>query len=118
MSTPLQIITLRAPAFALEANITGLISEATKEVGSEYCSDLKNKAIALLTMHWIALSKKDATGNTTGSITSEKEGQLSRTYGGMSNSSGIDPYLALTSWGIELYNLQRKCFVLPRNRFV
>lgn len=120
MSTPLEIITIRALAFALESNVNDLIIEAEKEVSeSEYnTTDLRNKAIALIVMHWIALDKRDPTGGTAGAIKSEKEGDLSRSFGTTSDNGGIDSYYSQTSWGLEFLRLQAQCFVKPINRFV
>lgn len=88
------------------------------EVGTEYCTDdLRNKAIALLTMHWLTLPT-DGSGNhsQSGSILSEKEGDLSRRYGFSSKTSFSDPFLSLTSYGIALMALNKGCFFKPRTR--
>ncbi len=119
MSTPLEIITIRAPAFALESNINDLIIEAELEVSTtEYnTSPLRNKAVALIVMHWIALNKRDSTGGTAGAIKSEKEGDLSRSFGTTDNGD-TDPYYGQTTWGMEFLRFQAQCFIKPRNRFV
>lgn len=119
MSTPLEIITIRAPTFALESNINDLIAEAELEVSeSEYnTANLRNKAIALIVMHWVALNKRDSTGGTAGVIKSEKEGDLSRSFS-VNNSDDIDSYYSQTTWGLEFLRLQQQCFFKPRNRFV
>ncbi|GAH17973.1 unnamed protein product [marine sediment metagenome] len=120
MSTPLEIITIRAPAFALESNINDLITEAELEVSTtEYnTSPLRNKAVALIVMHWIALNKRDSTGGTAGAIKSEKEGDLSRSFGATGNNEDMDPYYGQTTWGLEFLRLQVQCFIKPTNRMV
>ncbi|MCK5609864.1 DUF4054 domain-containing protein [Candidatus Pacearchaeota archaeon] len=120
MSTPLEIITLRGPAsFAADPGINDLITEATLEVSTiEYNTEaLKNKAIALIVMHWLALKARDETGGAAGMIKSEKEGDLSRSYGNAGNGD-LDSYYSQTSWGLEFLRLQNQCIFSPRNRFV
>ena len=118
MSTPLQIITLRAPDFATEPNIDDLIAQAGLEVSDTCFGDLKNKAIALIVMHWIALSKRDPGGTgVSGSIKSEKEGDLARSYGSSSNTE-VDPYYGQTTWGLEYLRLLSQSIIGPRNRFI
>ena len=117
MSTPLQIITLRAPDFATEPNIDDLTAQAGLEVSDTCFGDLKNKAIALIVMHWIALSKRDPEGTTTGSIKSEKEGDLARSYGSSGSTTG-DPYYSQTAWGLEYLRLLSQSIIGPRNRFI
>ena len=116
MSTPLQIITIRAPAFASEPNINDLIAQAELEVG-QCQGDLRNKAVALIVMHWIALSKRDPTGNSSGTIKSEKEGDLARSYGSVSTKE-TDNYYGQTTWGLEYLRLLDSTMILPRNRMV
>lgn len=120
MPTPIEYITIRAPDFATDPNINDLISQAELETGENYCSDdMRNKAIALLVMHWQALAERDS-GNigVSGAITSEKEGDLARSYGGSRRSNDRNGDLAQTRWGLELLRLQQSCFFLPRNRYV
>lgn len=122
MPTPLEYMQLRAPAFAALPEIATWLDYAEQETGDSYCSDdpHRNKAIFLLAAHQIALNQRNEDGGgsaPSGSIKSEKEGDLARSYGVESNDSNqIDPYLAQTSWGVELWNLQRSCFFLPRTR--
>lgn len=112
----------RAPtSYLSESSLAELKTQAEVEVGENYCStDIHNKVVALLVCHWIALSKRgDGTnqGGVGGTLVSEKEGQLARTFG---NAYSItdEAYLSQTSWGLEIIHLQKSCFVMPRNRFV
>ena len=126
MPTAKEYMTLRAPTFASLANIDDWIAQAEIEVSeSNYCdTNMRNKAIFLLTAHWLALNERnngDGSGiGVAGPVKSEKEGDLARSYG-MAGETGskyeIDPYLAQTSWGVELHNLQLSCFMLPRTRY-
>lgn len=114
--TPLQIITIRAPSFASEPNVNDLIDEATKEVSDCLC-DLKNKGVALIVMHWLALSKRDPSGTSSGTIKSEKEGDLARSYA-VSNNENVDSYYGQTTWGLEYLRLLNGKIMLPRNRMI
>lgn len=118
MPTPIQYIEVRAPSYAAEPDINDFIEQAELEVGNYYCGneDFRNKAVALLTCHWKALYKRSEDGTATGSLVSEKEGDLSRKYSDVSGDIN-DEYLAQTAWGLELIALQKQTMVLPRNRF-
>ena len=123
MPTPLEYMQIRASAFAALSNIQEYIDLAELEIGDEFCDDnMKNKAVFLLSAHWLALEERNNGGSgiaAPGTISSEKEGQLSRSYGAISSAEqNIDAYLSQTLWGIELYNLQKSCIMLPRHRFI
>lgn len=112
----------RAPAdYLTEPKLAEMKTQAELEVGDNYCSeDIHNKVVALLVCHWIALSKRgDGTnqGGAGGTLISEKEGQLARSFGNAYSITN-EAYLSQTSWGLEIIGLQKSCFVMPRNRFV
>jgi len=120
MPTPLEYVQARAPAFALKANITTLLSQAELETGDNYCGseDMHNKAVALLTCHWLAMAERDLSGTgPSGTITSEKEGDLARSFGNMLGENN-NSFLSQTSWGCELIQLQNSTMILPTNRFI
>lgn len=97
-----------------------LIDQAKCEL-AEFCNEaLTNKAVALLVMHWLTLAANGSQGSgSTGTVKSLKEGDLSISYGSFSsNTSGVDPYLALTPYGLELYSLIRGCTFTFLNRCV
>jgi hypothetical protein len=109
-------IQARAPQFYILTNINALIELSDKKTGEYDDEDTRNEAVALLVCHWCAKYSISSIGGVTGGIVSEKEGELSRSYG----KSNIDLYnndLSLTSWGLELYQLQRSNS-LPSNRMV
>lgn len=108
----LDIITLRAPDFAADPNIDDFIAEAEKETGTVY-GDLRDKAVALLVMHWLEMRDR---GGTSGMIKSEREGDLSRSYG--LSGQTTDDYLSQTAWGLELLDLRRATIFRYGNRFV
>jgi hypothetical protein len=95
--------------------INDLIIQASDETGNSYGKH-RNKAIALLVMHWLTL--EDNSSNTTGAvgqIVGQQEYGLSitRAFSSSSNSSqgGMfdDAYLKQTQYGLELISLKRKC---------
>lgn len=121
MSSPLSIITVRAPEYLTEPNLIDLINEAENEVGNEYpTSALRNKAVALTVMHWIAIHRRSGSSGTSvsGAITSEKEGDLARSYGSVSSSGSGDSDLSQTAWGLELMRLNNGTLLGPRTRFI
>jgi hypothetical protein len=95
-----------------------MITMAGEQIGNGY-GDLRNNAIALLVCHWMALSNRDG-GNTgvAGNIKSEKEGDLSRSYGVNSPDSDRTGYLSQTSWGLELLRIRRKTIIKPITRMI
>jgi hypothetical protein len=118
--TPLEIIQARAPLFASEPNVSSLIALATTQTGDFGSPDATNTAIALLVCHWYALDKRDAgTGSgIAGSITSESEGELSRSYGSTVGAGARNAALEQTRWGLELLDLRKSAFFLPRTRMM
>ena len=104
----------------LDPTIVALITQAECEL-AQFCNDtLSNKAVALLVMHWATLAANGSQGSgSTGTVKSLKEGDLSISYGSFSsNNQGIDPFLALTPYGLELWSLIRGCTFTLLNRCV
>jgi len=112
--TPIQILLARAPCYQESARITSLIEIAETEIGADAYGDLRPNAVALLTLHWLALSErgKSAAG---GAITAESEGDLSRSYASPDSGSGSSS-LSSTVWGQELEALGKKTTVAFINR--
>lgn len=104
-------------SFDVEAQTTiDMVALMELEIGTEYV--LRNKAVALISMHWLSLPV-DSSGNhsQSGTIISEKEGGLSREYGfNGKNVSFSDSFLSLTSYGIALMSLNKGSFFKPRTR--
>jgi len=113
-----EYITARAPGYLTYTALSELIAQATLETGDVYCgSDLRNKAIMLLTCHWIALDKRDGAGiGIAGNLSSEREGDLARSYGMQGVSKASDRDLGQTRWGLELLRLRRSCILSARTR--
>lgn len=114
--TALSFILQRAPHFAAVADLDALISIASGQISQNAYKSLYPNAVGLLVCHWLALRKRDESEGhigTSGQISSQKTGDLARSYSGGFFSgtvqSSLDPYLAQTSWGVELANLQQSC---------
>lgn len=103
--TPLQIVEARAPQFEGEPRIESLLTLAEAQTGADWRT-ARNMAVALLVLHWLALEERGAAASP-GAITSESEGQVSRSYG----STGQTGALSQTSWGQELTQLRRQTFM-------
>lgn len=113
--TPKEYIQLRAPGYYSKVNLDAMIILADKKTGEYDTQELRDEAIALLVCHWYAKQDISSNGTVVGTITSESEGEISRSYGGIIQNTIDNTDLASTSWGIELYNLQR-LNVFPYNR--
>ena len=108
---PQEIVEARAPEYEGQPRIADLLALAEEETGSAYGTS-RNKAVALLVLHWLTKEKR---GGASGAITSESEGQLSRSYGSASDAGGD---YSTTSYGAELLNLRRGSFISARNRMM
>jgi len=116
--TVAEIIVARCLTVVINARVNSLITLATEQTGSVF-GTRTNDAIALLVLHWLALDARNGggVGGAGGAITSETEGQLSRSYGGgMINNN--DNELASTSWGLELLRLRNTMIMTARNRTI
>lgn len=126
ITTSAQIIAVKSPGFALDPRLTDFIGLAELQLSKTMFGDKGEYAIALLVLHWLALDALGGGSATTsgsgvaGSIESEKEGELSRSYsipsGG--NQGQASTYYNQTIFGQELYQLIRGCFILPMNRCI
>ncbi len=111
-------IATRAPTYAADARIAPMTTQAELETGQVYTGDLRNKAIALLILHWMFLDDRD--GGLTGiggTVKREKEGQLEKEYMIDFSLTVRYPDLSQTRWGLELVRLRRSSIMMPRNRF-
>jgi len=101
-----------------DQSVIDLITLMEKEIGTEYpTTDLRNKAVALLTMHWLSLTKNSSGNyNQVGSVQQEKEGDLSRKYGFHGKVDFSDSFLSQTPYGIALMSLNKSCFFKPKTR--
>ena len=109
-----EIITARNPDIVIDSRVTNLILLATVQTGNVY-GDQKNDAIALLVLHWLALEARGAAA-ASGALKSEKEGDLSRSYG--IDGAKTSVFLDSTYWGQQLKNLRDSLIMSARNRTV
>lgn len=121
IDTAQAIIESRAPQYIGDARLTDFIALAT-QLTAECYGDQLPYAIALRALHMLAMADRGSSvTGAAGTIASEKEGQLARSYGG-SSSKSIDenkyPDLSQTSWGRELIALQNMSFILYRDRTI
>lgn len=102
-----------APEFAslAEADRQAVIDLAALSVGSIF-GDKQDLATAYLAAHMLTMSQR--TGGAAGPLKSEKEGDLSRSYGGRESN---DPYDA-TGYGQEFKRIQKQVVFSARTRTV
>jgi hypothetical protein len=121
VTTPQEIVVLRVPAYDGDVRLPDYETLAEKQTG-EVFGDCRNLAIALLMLHYMTLddSRGGAAGGgvVTGSVKAEKEGDLSRQYGGVSATAQSNPDLSQTMYGLELIELRKRMILNPTNRMV
>jgi hypothetical protein len=118
-----EIIALRAPQYSASSRLDGLITLSTQLTGGGYGDNL-TLAIALRVMH--VLTKEKMAGGTdintgtqnAGTITSETEGQLSRSYAQSQLTTDKFGDLSSTTFGLELIDLAKSSFMGYRNRMI
>lgn len=95
--------------------IADLIEQASAETGDSY-GQYRNKAIALLVLHWLVLEDNGSNSSgAVGAITEQSEYGLTirRAFSSTANSSsgGLfdSEYYKQTQYGLELIQLKRKC---------
>lgn len=106
-----EIITLRSAVVAAKSDLATMIEYAEEQLEECAYGDKYNNAVALLVLHLYAVNDRTGSG---GPITSEKEGQLSRSFGAAASSSAWGD----TSWGRELQTLSSSLNFGPRNRMM
>ena len=117
MPTVQSYIDTRAPTYSADARLPEMLIQATAETGDVF-GVLKNKAIALLMMHWLFLDDRDS-GNQGigGTVKREKEGMLEKEYMIDFSLTVRYPDLSQSKWGLELIRLRRAKIITARNRF-
>jgi len=106
-----EIITLRSAAVAAKTDLALMIELAETRLSEDTFGDNYEEAVALLVLHYYAINDRGGAG---GQVTSESEGQLSRSFGVAASKS----LWASTSWGQELIQLTSSLHLLPRNRMM
>ncbi len=106
-----QIITVRSAVVAAKGDLTTMIEYAEEQLDEDCYGEKYNNAVALLVLHLYALNDRGGSG---GPVTSEKEGQLSRSFAATASAASYGD----TSWGRELQTLSRSINFGPRNRMM
>ncbi len=127
IQTASQIIAVRAPQWSGDPREADLIELAKLYNAEQPYGTHWQLALALQVLHWYALDER-AGGNpgsgggtsggsgVAGSVKSEKEGDLARSYGMSESVSKGDADLSQTSYGLELLRLRGALFFKPRTR--
>ena len=111
--TSRQFIEARDPALS---TLAGNRLDTLISMGETYFPDpsaLGDKfvqCVALLVLHWLTLESVGGTlgaGAVAGPISSEREGDIARSYGSSTSAGGLFPFLDSTSYGKELDGLIR-----------
>lgn len=88
------------------------VGVAVSRVNSTVWGDCAEYAQALLMAHMLASSGSGASdGGSSGAVTSESVGDLSRSYGSVDVKSDGDKMLAQTKYGREFLALRAECVV-------
>lgn len=112
--TAKEIILMREPATPDNVRMDSLIDYAGERYSAKYLGKQHENATALLVLHMLTIEKSGLTG-TSGTITAEREGELSRSYGGTGTADNSG-YLGQTSYSAELANLLKTIPKTPLNR--
>ena len=107
--TALEYFRLLAPEFAGVDDVTvGSWITMAGNVIDVSCLDTERAAMAtaLYAAHMLALSQRGG-AFTSGSVTMEKEGDLSRSYGKV---NGGDTWLGQTSYGLQYMDMTAGCY--------
>lgn len=95
------VITVRAPLYATNVNVTALSQTALTFIGPPFRGQ-QAYAAAMLVCHWLTLIASGAAyGGASGPLTMAKEGQLEKQFSDRL-AGGWQANLAATSWGMEL----------------
>ena len=125
VTTPQGIVILRVPTYSGDPRLDDMETLAAAQTGTVFGSN-RNLAIALLMLHTMSLDDSrgggaSGGGAVTGSVKSEKEGDLSRAYSASSGSGSAaskHPDLSQTIYGLELIALRNANILNPRNRML
>lgn len=110
--TPLEYFRLLAPEFASVNDVTvGTWLTVAGNIADTVCleAEVANMALALYAAHmlWITTYQASGSGGATGAIKSEKEGDLSRSYGAV---KGDTTWLGQSPYGQQYLNVTAPCY--------
>lgn len=116
------IVALKSPSHASDPRISDFDELAKFHLAQRPFGVRWVYARALLILHWLTLDAQGGGSASTsgsgvvGGISSEKEGDLARSYNNVISVNDPDGYLKSTSFGAELLQVWRSCLILPMNR--
>lgn len=110
--TALEYFRLLAPEYSatLDATVNQWLAMADLQAAETcFTDDRAAMAQALYAAHLLSLSTRSGQGCAAalGPVTSEEEGDLQRSYGGL---KGGDTYMGQTSYGQQYLDITRACF--------
>lgn len=110
--TPLEYFRLLAPEFSsvIDATVNTWLSVAGNLADTScLTAETANMAKALYAAHLLRLTQTQAQAGSAalGPVTSEREGDLQRTYGAV---KGSDTWLGQTSYGLQYIEFTKICF--------
>jgi hypothetical protein len=109
-----QIVQLRNPTYGAKSDLSDMVDYAETQLSEDAYGDQYANAVALLTMHYYA---KQSGGDAPGSVVSETEGRLSRSFDSTAGTNRKTDW-ATTKWGQELIELTESLHFFPRNRMM
>lgn len=119
MATAASILSTLAPKFSTmdSARVSAVLDLAALQVGGVFGSK-RNLATAYLAAHMLEISMQSGSGGsgTGGLVTSEKEGQLARSYGAVGGAAGSGSEYERTVWGMEFLRIRKQCIFRPTTR--
>lgn len=117
-----ELIALRCPKYASDPRVPTMVALAEELIGDKipYDTTQREYAKALQVLHWLELSDRandSDSGAGVGSVTMEKEGELTVKFGNTSSNimwftSDMKGELSQTVWGLELYAFLKR-FITP-----
>lgn len=119
--TAKQIVALKSPSFASDTRLDDLVTLAQFHVSSGAYGDAYQYALALVVCHWLALDGQGGGSSTSsssgvgGSLKSEREGELQRSYG-VPSGADAKSYYSSTTYGQEFLNLRKTRVLTPHSR--
>jgi len=121
--TAAQIIAVKSPSFASDPRLNDFIALAGYHVSQSAYGTRYQYALALVVLHWLTLdaqrggSSSSSGSGVGGAITSEKEGDLARSYGAPpSSTKEANAYYGGTIYGQEFLSLRNTCILTPHHR--
>jgi hypothetical protein len=117
MATAIEYIASRAAMYSTDLRTPLFIEQASLETGTVFKSSLREKAIALLALHWLTIDDRGiANDGAVGTLKRIKEGSLEKEFMIDFGVTRQDPDLSQTKWGLELRQLRKSCIFAPMTK--